>query len=89
VGFVGGLGLVLLQDLDVGRGLEALHRPESADQSRYTEGTFRKHSVNIPETFRDVSVNIQGTFREKSGLIQVVELKRTPVGLHPNCKKHP
>jgi uncharacterized protein YdeI (BOF family) len=40
------------------------------------QGTFREHSGNIQETFRDYSGNIQ------------IKLKRTPVGLYLNFKKH-
>jgi hypothetical protein len=47
--------------------------------------TFREHSGNIQGAFSAHSVNKEGTFREHPGHIQV-ELKRTPVGLHPNCK---
>jgi hypothetical protein len=35
----------------------------------------------------NVCMRIRGAFREHAGSIQV-ELKRTPMGLHPNCKKH-
>jgi hypothetical protein len=40
------------------------------------QGTFREHSGNIQGTFRE-------PFREHS-----VKVERTPVSLHPNCKKH-
>jgi hypothetical protein len=45
--------------------------------------TFSKHSGNIQCTFREHSVNIQWKFREHSERVE-----RTPVSLHPNCKKH-
>jgi hypothetical protein len=59
--------------------------------------TFRENSGKIQGTFREHSGNIQGTvqgilrvhasyfrsFREHSGRVE-----RTPVSLHPNCKKH-
>jgi hypothetical protein len=44
---------------------------------------FREHSENIEGTFREHSGNIQGTLREHSERVE-----RTPVSLHPNCKKH-
>jgi hypothetical protein len=43
----------------------------------------REHSGNTQGTLREHSGNIQGTFREHS-----VRVERTPVSLHPNCKKH-
>ena len=41
------------------------------------------HSKNIQGTFGQHSGNIQLTFSEHS-----VRVERTPVSLHPNCKKH-
>jgi hypothetical protein len=45
--------------------------------------TFREHSWNIHGTFMEHSWNIHGTFMEHSGRVE-----RTPVSLHPTCKKH-
>jgi hypothetical protein len=58
------------------------------------QGTFNEHSGNIQGTFREYSRNIQGTLREHTGNIQKTlrehsgRVERTPVSLHPNCKKH-
>jgi hypothetical protein len=63
------------------------------EHSGNIQGTFREHSGNIQGTWEHTR-NIQGTFREHSGNIQgtfwehSVRVERTPVSLHPNCKKH-
>jgi hypothetical protein len=69
----------------------------------YIQGSFREHSRNIQGAFSEHSGNIQGTFKEagyiqgtfrQSGNVQrtfrehSVRVERTPVSLHPNCKKH-
>jgi hypothetical protein len=75
-----------------------------SEHSGNIQSTFREHSGNtrnvqsrppgtaplrrppegnIQGTFREHSEHIQGTFRERSGRIE-----RTPVSLHPKCKKH-
>jgi hypothetical protein len=46
--------------------------PHSGSMEGHIQGTFGQHSANI-----------EGTFREHS-----VRVERTPVSLHPNCKKH-
>jgi hypothetical protein len=51
----------------------------SSTQTRTREAT----AASCQGTFREHSGNIQGTFGE-----DLVRVERTPVSLHPNCKKH-
>jgi hypothetical protein len=44
---------------------------------------FWEHSGNIQRAFSHCSGNIQSMFKEHSGRVE-----RTPMSLHPNCKKH-
>ena len=51
--------------------------------SKGTSAPCVRVAGKIQGTFREHSGNSQGTFREHS-----VRVERTPVSLHPNCKKH-